>query len=53
MTWNPPESLHPDRLVLLIFNGLIKGCWIGYVDEDGICEWRDQVREPALSGGKK
>jgi hypothetical protein len=44
MNWNVMESLQSDRLVLLIFKGLIHGQWIGYLDEDGICEWPDPVR---------
>jgi hypothetical protein len=44
MTWNSTETLQSDRLVLLIFAGTADGRWIGYVDEDGVCEWPDQVR---------
>jgi hypothetical protein len=44
MNWNAAESLQSDRLVLLIFKGLINGRWVGYVNEDGICEWPDPAR---------
>ena len=44
MTWNSIETLKPNCLVLLIFVGATHGRWIGYVDEDGICKWPNQVR---------
>jgi hypothetical protein len=44
MNWNSIASLPSDRLVLLIFKGLIQGQGIGCLDEDGLCEWPDPVR---------
>jgi hypothetical protein len=35
---------------LLIYAGTADGRWIGYVDEDGVCEWPDQVRKHRPTG---
>jgi hypothetical protein len=53
MTWEPIESLSPGRLALLDFTEPVRGRWIGYVGNDGLCEWPHQVRGIRPAGWQK
>ncbi len=44
MTWNPTTTLIPNKLVFLLFDYMASAQWVGYVNENGICEWPEQVR---------
>ncbi|AYD00482.1 hypothetical protein NCHU2750_10890 [Neorhizobium sp. NCHU2750] len=44
MNWKPTSTLAANKLVLLLFDHLASAHWVGYVNEDGICEWPDKVR---------
>lgn len=44
MQWYPTSSLAPNKLVFLLFDGLQSAQWVGYVNQDGICEWPAKVK---------
>lgn len=44
MQWKPINTLISNKLVFLLFDHLESAQWVGYVNEDGICEWPDKVR---------
>jgi hypothetical protein len=44
MKWNPTDTLVSNKLVFLSFDHRPGSQWVGYVNEDCICEWPDQVR---------
>ncbi len=44
MHWHSISELVPGKLAFLLFDNLPSAQWVGYVDENGICEWPAQVR---------
>jgi hypothetical protein len=50
MHWQSTSELAPGRLAFLRFDQFASGQWVGYVDENGVCEWPDKVRGLRPSG---
>jgi hypothetical protein len=44
MQWHPITTLVPNKLAFLLFDHLQSAQWVGYVNNDGICEWPERVR---------